>query len=111
MSKSKKKGSEKSFSVSLSQKEMVRIYGKIHSLLAKRLRDAKKQNDIFKGRDKKLKRKYADSAKELYAYVRLMELCQNLSKDSSEMRDILETLSKNTLLYATHEGEHVGKPN
>jgi hypothetical protein len=85
---------------SLSQKELVRVYGRIHSLLARRVRSAKRENDRSKGKDKRLRRIYAETAKELYAYVRLMELCQHLSKDVADMHVVLDSLSKSTLTWA-----------
>jgi len=91
-------------SPNISQKELVRVYGRLHSNLARQVREAQRENKKAKGKDPVLKRKYSEAAKELYAYVRLMELCQMLSKDVVDMREILDAISKSTL-------DQSGRPN
>ena len=81
----------------LSQKELVRIYGRLHRRLIKQVRQSKRESDRTKGKDISLRRKYSESAKELYAYVRLMELCQLLSKDVAEMHEILGAIANSSL--------------
>lgn len=82
----------------LSQKELVRVYGRLHANLARQVRRARRDNDEAKGKDPKLRRRYNEAAKELYAYVRLMELCQVLSRDVIDMREILDSISKSSLV-------------
>lgn len=72
---------------------MVKVYKRIHSVLAKRVRNSKKESDLLKGLDRAKKRKYSDAAKDLYAYVRLMELCQTLSQDVNDLKTALDVLS------------------
>ena len=65
----------------MSQREFAAVYNRIRKSLAKRLRDSKKEFDLSKGKDRILKKRYRDAAKEFYAYGRLVELCQVLSKE------------------------------
>lgn len=73
------------------------MYGRLHSNLARQVREAHRDNKRAKGKDKVLKRKYEEAAKELYAYVRLMDLCQKLSRDVISMQEILDALAKASL--------------
>lgn len=75
----------------------MRVCGRIHALLTRRLRAAKKENDRAKGRDRRSHRTYVESAKQLYTYVRLLELCQHLKKDVDEMHGVLNALSESSL--------------
>lgn len=93
----------------ISPHEMVRVYKRIHLLLSKRVRDAKRENSASKGRDKKLLKNYIDSAKDLYAYVRIMDVCKNLSKDVDSLKSVIDSLSKTSYLMSD-AGIHE-KPN
>lgn len=93
-------GRKRELASSLSQRELVRVYGRIHSLLSKRVRESKKESDRFKGKDKLLYKRYIECAKDLYAYVRLMELCQALHKDVIDMKEVLGALGKSSLGFA-----------
>lgn len=68
---------------------MVRIYKRIHRILAQRVQQSKKG----KGKDKKLLKKYVDSTKDLYAYVRIMDVCKSLSRDVNELKEVLDALT------------------
>lgn len=83
---------------SLSQKELVRVYGRLHANLAKQVRSTRKANAAAKGKDPKVRKQYDEAAKELYAYVRLMELCQMLSRDVMEMQQIINGVATANLL-------------
>lgn len=71
----------------------MKVYGRLHARLKREVVRARKENLRAKGKDVKLQRRYSEAAKELYAYVRLMELCQMLSKDVTEMHSILGALT------------------
>jgi len=81
----------------LSQKELARLYTKIHSKLAKEVRNSKRENELFDGKDRKAYKKFASATKELYAYVRLLDLCQTMSQEINEMHSILESIMKDNL--------------
>lgn len=82
----------------------MRVYGRLHANLARQVRESQRDNRKARGKDPAIKRRYDEAAKELYAYVRLMELCQMLSKDVMDMREILDALSQSSLTQS-------GRPN
>lgn len=82
----------------LSQKELVRAYARLHAQLSRDVRKTKKENLAARGKDPVAKKKYIDATRKFYAYVRLMELCQFLSNDVSEMRSILDAIGKASLI-------------
>lgn len=76
----------------------MKVYGRLHARLRREVVRTRNENSKAKGADPKLRKKYSDAAKELYAYVRLMELCQLLSKDVAEMHEILGALTQSSLV-------------
>lgn len=67
---------------------MVRIYKRIHKILSQRVQQSKRE----KGKDKKSLKKYVDSTKDLYAYVRIMDVCKSLSRDVNDLKEVLDAL-------------------
>lgn len=86
--------SKKLEEVQISQKELIKSYIRLHKLLSSRVKNLKKESSKLKNKDKKKFKEYSNSAVDLYAFTRLMELCQNLTKDVKELEDIIAILGK-----------------
>lgn len=80
----------------ISQKDLVRAYVRLHKFLSSRAKQLKSESRKSKNKDKKKLKQYSNSAVELYAFVRLMELCQNLTKDVEELEQIIDIIGKST---------------
>ena len=93
---SKTKNSE---TTSIGPKELVRVYKRIHKLLAKRVRQSKKAADAANGKDRVLHKAYIDAAKDLYAYVRIIDVCQNLLKNVQNLNGVLDSLSDASVTF------------
>ena len=81
----------------ISPKELVRIYARLHAQLSSRVKETKRESRKEKNKNKEKYKSYIDASKDLYAYVRLMELCQALAKDVEDMHTVIHTISKVSL--------------
>ena len=90
---------------------MVRIYKRIHALLARRARESRKENRASRGKDKELLRRYNESTKDLYAYVRIMDVCKCLLEDVENLRGVLDSLSESSMTFVTPDIVAKGRPN
>lgn len=95
------KGTSSGLVPALNQKQLIKVYRKIHDKLAQEVRSSKKEFSRNK-EDKKLFKKYREAAQNLYAYIRLLELCDMLSKYVAEMKETIDVMAMSTLKKEEH---------
>ena len=93
----------------MSQEELVLTYKRIKTLLTSRLSKAKKRDDEDKDSDSASK--LEEASRDLYAYMRLLEVCESLSKDVSNLKDLVDVINESSITFMLPDVAKKGKMN